>query len=209
MSRTLELAYEHIYAAIARGRLAAGDHIREEMIAADLGISRTPVREAIRRLEGEGLVIITRNAGADVVDLDPEDVVETFRLRAMLEGYAVERAATRITAEELQTLEHLDQQLAALHTEGADLLSATRLNAGFHLKIAEAARNPQLHALIRSLVHVPLTLMHREGWGRRLADSRGYDEHTRIVQALRSGDGDLARSLMQTHILGARPKFEI
>ena len=205
MSRTVELAYDFIYGAIAGGRLRPGDHVPEEMIAAELRVSRTPVREAIRRLETEGLVVLTRNSGADVVLLGPEDVVETFRLRALLEGYAAERAATRITSGDIAALERLAASMSALEGGNIDLLTATRLNVDFHLQIAAAAQSRQLYALIRALVHVPLTLMHRDGWGTQLAHARGYDEHTRIVEALRAGDADLARTLMQTHILGARP----
>jgi len=209
MSRTVELAYDFIYSAIASGRLKPGAHIPEEMISAELQVSRTPVREAIRRLETEGLVVLTRNSGADVALFSREEIVETFRLRAMLEGYAAERAATRITPAQLAALEKLVQEMLALSRETAevDLLTNTRLNVAFHLAIAEAAQSQRLYALIRALVHVPLTIMHHDGWGVQLAHARGYDEHARIVEALRARDPDLTRSLMQAHILGARPRL--
>ncbi|MBX9759186.1 MAG: GntR family transcriptional regulator [Beijerinckiaceae bacterium] len=206
MSRTVELAYDFIYGAIASGRLRPGDHVPEEMIAAELRVSRTPVREAIRRLETEGLVVITRNSGADIVLFGPEDIIETFRLRAMLEGYAAERAASRVDAHGLEELDALVARMSGLRT-GADLLSATRVNAAFHLRIAEAADSARLYALIRGLVHTPLALMHSNGWAAQLDGARGFDEHARIVDALRNRDADLARALMQTHILGARPKL--
>jgi DNA-binding GntR family transcriptional regulator len=203
MSRTMEKAYDYIYAAIASGRLAPGEHVPEEKVAAELNISRTPVREAIRRLESEGLVVITRNSGADVLRLDDEEIVETFKLRAMLEGYAAHRAASRVSAQDLAMLGSLAGRIAALDQTDVDLLDATRLNAEFHLQIARSARSPRLYSLIRGLVHVPMTLMHRGDWGMRLAGARGFDEHSQIVEALRHGDGDLAQSLMQAHILGA------
>ncbi len=206
MSRTVELAYDFIYNAIASGRLRPGDHIPEEMIAAQLRVSRTPVREAIRRLEMESLVVLTRNAGADVALLSPEDIVETYRLRAMLEGSAAERAASRIDAGGLAELDELVARMSQMNRAGADLLNATRVNATFHLKIAEAAASSRLCALIRGLVHVPLTLMHPDGWAARLDGAAGYDEHARIVDALRMRQGDLARALMQMHILAACPQ---
>lgn len=207
MSRTVELAYDFIYAAIASGRLRPGDHVPEEMIAAELRVSRTPVREAIRRLETEGLVVITRNSGADIVLFGPEDIIETFRLRSMLEGYAAERAATRVDERALADLDALVARMSNLRAS-TDLLSATRVNAAFHLRIAEAAGSSRLFALIRGLVHTPLALMHRNGWAAQLDGARGFDEHARIVEALRNRDPDLARALMQTHILGARPQVE-
>ncbi len=207
MSRAVEHAYDFIHAAIATGRLRRGVHVPEERIAKELGLSRTPVREALRRLEADGLVVISRNSGADVVRMQPDEIAELFRLHDMLEGHAAERAATRIDLAGLDALEDLACRLAVLVRPGEppDQLQAARLNAGFHLAIARAAESPRLLALIRGLVHVPLAVMHEAGWGERLRRAGGYAEHGRIVQALRRRDPDLARVEMELHILSARP----
>lgn len=207
MSRTVEKVYNFLYSAIASGRLRPGSHLAEEQVAEELGVSRTPVREAIRKLETDGLVVLTRNSGADVALLGDDEIAETFHLRAMLEGYAAERAATRITPDQLVALDDLAARLAETPRtgEGSAILESGRLNAAFHLAIAEAAQSGKLLALIRALVHLPLTIMHQQGWAAQLARSTGYRDHEQIIEALRQRDPILARARMQLHILNARP----
>ena len=207
MSRTVDNAYDYIYSAIANGHLLPGAHIPEEMISARLAVSRTPVREAIRRLQADGLVVITPNSGADVAFFGPQEIAETFRLRALLEGQAAERAASRIAEADLAELDCSVKSLAKTSAAHDDVFEATRLNAAFHIKIAEAAESPRLLQLIRGLVRIPPALMHGGNWAERLLNAPGHDEHARIVAALRARNGALSRALMQAHILAAQPAF--
>ena len=208
MSRAVEAVYDHLYAGIAGGRFRPGSHLAEEAIAAELDVSRTPVREAIRRLEKDGLVVLARNSGASVVLLRDGDIEQTFQLRALLEGQAAERAATRITEIQAAVLAETVRGITALAGAGdqVDVLRATRLNAAFHLGIAEAADSAPLLALIRALIHVPMTILHQGGWATQLSRSSGYADHERILAALRARDAELARVEMQGHILRARPR---
>ena len=99
------IAVDLIRDAILEGRIGPGDRLKEETIARDLGLSRTPVREALLLLQGEGLVESSPNRGATVRAFDADEIEEMYQLRAVLEGYAARRAAVRIRPDELQLLE--------------------------------------------------------------------------------------------------------
>jgi DNA-binding GntR family transcriptional regulator len=207
MSGTAERVYAFIRDDIVRGRHAAGAHLREVEIAAALGTSRTPVREALLQLEAEGLVVLSRNSGANVRAYSLDDAREIYWMRSMLEGRAAARAAARITAADIKALAALcDAMEAGAQGEEVDLVAFGADNARFHLIIAEASSSPVLAAQIRELVRLPITLFRDATWAHQLSGAAGYQQHREIVRALASHNPAWAQAQMQAHILAASPR---
>ena len=186
---------------IIEGNLAAGERVAEDELARRLGVSRTPVREAMRVLEGHGLIVRQRGKGTYVARLTTSAEAETlYQLRAPLEGFLAERAAEGITAAELVQLESLAAGFrdALPGTDGHDLTVIIQADSLFHWCIYDAARSELV-----SIVH--------SYWGRLMRElySRAYvtespahfaGQHDEIVAALRARDGRAARKAMETHV---------
>jgi DNA-binding GntR family transcriptional regulator len=205
MTSATDLAYDAVLEGILAGTHAMGSRLREEELAAALGVSRTPVREALRRLHSEGLVELLPRRGALVARWDEEDLDEIFELRALLEGYGARRAARRIEAEKLDPLDELCDAMDAAATEGSDaaIATITELNLRFHREIHAAARNPRLVKALGSLVQVPLvhhTFHHYTPEELR----RSLGHHRELVAAIRAGDADWAEEVMRAHVHAAR-----
>lgn len=192
-------AYGRLLEDISAGRLAPGDRLRETEIATRLGVSRTPVREAIRLLEADGLVTHTPRVGAIVRRLGYAEVIELYEMRAVLEGTAARLTARSASDVELDELEALNQMLV----QAADPVAALSLNRQFHGTLLHAARNRFLHRSMESLERAmmilgPTTLAEAE----RIESAAG--EHGAILVALRARDGAGAEGLMRSHIEAAQ-----
>lgn len=204
MSASSDKVYEAIKHRILTGEFDAGQRLPEDMIAADLSLSRTPVRDALRRLQADGLVEIVPNSGGRVAQWTPESLSELAQLRAMLEGYAAELAAAKIAAPALDRLDRLCNEMQIiLGTAQVDLIALSRNNLTFHREIAVAANNARLLASIEplwnfSLIQRKFALFTND----RLVRTLGH--HHEIAAALREHDRDWARSIMQTHIQASR-----
>ena len=148
-------AADAIRTAILEGELAPGDRLKEREIAQQLGISSTPVREALQSLDAEGLIELVPNRGATVRSYDEETLEELYRLRALLEGHAAGQAAERITEAQLALLEESNERFAKLRTDD-DLRSLVRENLVFHSLIIEAAGGAKLAELVQNVMHIPL-----------------------------------------------------
>lgn len=199
------MVYTTLRARILSGELSANTMLREQALAAELGVSRTPVREALRRLAEAGLVAFSPNRGATVVAWTIDQVRETYMVRAGLESRAAGLAAARITAAEVDTLaaliDAMEPFVTAVDDAGMDELQ--RLNAEFHRLVVDASRSPQLLALTSNVARVPLMAdaFRRQGVQYR---ARSNHQHRDILTALRSGDAIWAEVAMRSHILGAR-----
>lgn len=204
MARAPEIAYAMIRAAILSGEFTRGARLREEVLAERAGVSRTPVREALRRLNAEGLVDLEPNRGARVMAWTERELEDLYEARALLEGYGARMAAARITEEELDELAAIASKMAAVAAASparADEL--TVLNGEFHRAIVRASRNAQIDSLVRGLMELPLihrTFQHYSP--ERMSASRHH--HNELVDALRARDGEWAESIMRAHILAAR-----
>lgn len=185
---------------VITGELAAGAELRQRDLAARFGVSPTPVREALKRLESEGLVEYDVHRGARVIDTAFEADEENFLIRASLEGLAIRLAAARISDEDLAELEQLNRELA---THDSRDIRAVELNRQFHFKLFEAARSPLLLALLRLLWH---SFKQAARIARPMADS--VEQHREIIDALRAGDADRAEATLQRHILEGRSAGE-
>lgn len=206
MARLADTAYDQLRAAILRGELPHGERLAEEDIADNLGISRTPVREALRRLASEGLVDVAPNRGASVARWESEDLQEIFDLRAMLESYATQRATPRRTQVVMNQLTAICDEMESIFAKssnGRSLESLAAANRSFHRLIMEAAQSPRLLAMIDSLTHVPVVMQTFTQYSHH-ALQRSLHHHREIVDAMNAGDADWAGSIMRAHILAAR-----
>lgn len=192
--------YEALRRAVVSGALKPGQRLNEAEIARQMQISRAPIREAIRQLEQEGLLASVPRRGTFVVSLSTDDVEEVYTLRADLEARAVRRALSRLTADDLATLEsHVaTMRAAALAGDIAQLLAA---DIDFHRTIVEAAGWARLRKLWEGLHPQTLTLYTIT----TLTDWSPLDHaqrHDPLLAAIRSGDPDVAAAAIQDHILG-------
>ncbi len=190
-----EQIVDSIRDAIIRGVLKPGERVAEPELALRFGISRTPIREAFRQLESEGYLRITPRRGAVVVALTEKDVSEFYDVKAVLEGHAAQRAATRLTAADLAELDRLNAELARLAEQG-DVRAFFDVHNAFHDVFLKAAGNDRLEQMLRSLVQqferYRLASLVQPGRMRR-----SVDDHTRIIAAFRSRDPERAEALVR------------
>lgn len=196
-------AYRLIRDEILSGRRAGGEWLREGELADSIGVSRTPVREALRRLTAEGLLSYERHRGVQVKSWDIADLDEIFSLRMVLEPWGCSLAAERATVD-VDRLEELACAMDALVTDGqpTDLDELTDLNNRFHRAILEGAGNNRLATVLGSVVQLPIvwrTFAHY----RPDALRRSLAHHHELIAALRARDADWAQSVMCSHIKSA------
>jgi DNA-binding GntR family transcriptional regulator len=188
--------------AIISGVLPPESRLYERRIGAELGVSRTPVREALAMLESEELVVSVPNKGTIVRRITAEEITQTYEVRIQLEGYAARLAVEHVTARELARLEQLDRAMQrALRRKESDddrLLELTSLNADFHLAIAEAGRNRILVRTIKSLIETPV-YARAYFWYANPRRSESVSEHARMVELLRAGDPAACERFWQEH----------
>ena len=199
-----ERVYDDLRAAIIGGEYAPGERLRAEALAARFGTSRTPVREALMLLEGDGLVEIEPRRGAVVRSFDPADLVDLYEVRALLEARAAGLAAARIAPADLALLEATCERVEGLTGNSArtiDTLIAT--NEDFHRILIEAAGSPRLSAALRTVAGIPRPFK-TVFWNDASARARSLAAHREIIAGLRAGSSDRAESAMRLHVLNAR-----
>jgi len=186
----------HVREAIMIGELRAPAYIRTEHLAAELGVSATPVREALMILHSEGAVRWEPRRGFRVLPLTERDVADLFDVQAHLAGELAARAATALPEEELDRLEGVQSRLEQAARDG-DAELVDRLNHEIHRTINRSSGSHRLTALLKSTVHyVPLRFFGTvEGWPE--ASAR---DHAPILAALRARDPEAARTAMSAHI---------
>src|SRR5260221_4233851 len=205
MAAAVERAYRTIRDGIVSGAYGPGAHLTAQGLAAASGISRTPVREAMRRLHAECLIRFIPNRGAFGTHLDERDISKIYDLRVALEGYAAEAAAHEGTAAQTDALESLAREMAAAveQSPGPAIDRITQLNNEFHKLIVTAAANPRLETALASIVEMPLVLRTFRHYSQDEL-RRSMTQHLELVEALRAHDGLWARSVMSSHILAGR-----
>ena len=192
-------AYERLIADIRTGQLRPGDRLTETDLAERLGISRTPVREAIRMLESDGLVDHQPRSGARIRRLDMAEVTELYEMRAVLEGTAARFAARAAYDSELAELEAINAEMAAAGGKPERLYHANRQ---FHRVLMNAARNRFLWRSVEA-VQKTLLILGRSTMEEADRAQAAVAEHAAVLAALRAHDGDAAESAMRRHIEGA------
>jgi len=189
--------------AIFSGELRPGQTPGEENLARQLGISRTPVREALVLLRGEGLVETPPNRPAAVRSFTGHDLREMHSLRAVLEGYAARTAAPNLTDRQVGELERSVERYAGMMDNDAMLRELVGENFTFHNTIIEAAGSERLETMIRQTTAMPLIYRSYMTYSRENRDS-ALQDHRKILAALRDRDPERAESLMKAHVLWAR-----
>jgi DNA-binding GntR family transcriptional regulator len=195
-------ATELIREAIIDGRLEPGRRLKEEELARELGISRTPVREALLMLQAEGLVVAIPNRGAMVRVHTTEDLDDLYQLRALLEGYAARRAATRISEKELQQLNSSCDRFESLDPD-EELRELVRENLLFHSSILDAAGSARLGSMVRRVIELPLVYKSYI-WYSPDQKRISAHYHRQIVNALAARDSERVELIMKEHIFEAR-----
>jgi len=203
--RAVDRAYEAVRSGIIAGRYLAGARLTEQEIATRVGVSRTPVREALRRLDAEGLVEFTPNLGAVVTTWTEEDSDEIFDLRAMLESYGARRATIRATDEQIAELRRLAelQYRESVERRTGYLERIADLNSQFHRRMQEAAASNRLSRALAALIEAPLMMRTFQKYTPEDLQ-RSAQHHLEIVLALEARDPEWAASVMLSHIHAAR-----
>jgi DNA-binding GntR family transcriptional regulator len=190
----IDLTTAAIREMILGGELKPGTPLRQRDLAKRLGVSVTPVREALRRLESEEIVAFNAHTGATVIKVDYGPTRENFLIRASLEALASEFAAPKISTQQISELIWLNEQMRECGTR--DLQNLGDLNRRFHFLIYDATDLALLNSLIRrlwqSFGHGPLLLHNAE---------ESLLQHAEIIEALRDGDADAAGRATRNHIL--------
>jgi len=190
-------AYRHILQRIRLGELGPGARVRTEEIAAAIGMSRQPVREAVRRLEAEGYLTSRPNRGAMVSKYTAEQLLEVFEIRTALECLAVGIATPQLRPEDFARLEKLLDAMS-----GANNATNTWLaqHTEFHMAIVGMARRPRL-ALEIARLHAALEPYLRLWFVHAGTPSDAREEHEQLLRALRSGYPDHAKDVLHDHVL--------
>jgi DNA-binding GntR family transcriptional regulator len=186
------------------------DELREITIGEELGVSRTPVREALRQLELEGLVEIIPNKGAYVTGISRKDVADIYKIRSMLEGMCARWATEYITGKQIEELEEV-LLLSEFHlrkkSEG-QAEQVTELDGKFH-KILYAASNSRILEHVLSDFHKYVQMARAMSVGEKNRAEKSIQEHRQILEAIKKRDGELAEKLANRHIMNVMKNLHL
>jgi len=195
-----EKVYYYIKDLILSGQLKGGERIPEETVARKFGVSRTPIREALKRLEVYGLVILKPRSYAEIISISHQEAEEIAQVRASLESLAVRLLADRLTEEDMLQLQRISEECYSAF-EGNDRARGFEKDSEFHLEISRRSGNAYLYNLFEKL-DSKVQLLRLE-LKLPIEDLKGFvKHHSVILDALNKRDGKLAAKLMEEHILG-------
>lgn len=206
--KAADKAYFALRKALIEGTYPPGTRITEQEIAVIADVSRTPVREAMRRLEAEGLLDVVAHQGAFIKAWSDDDAEDIFELRTMLEAFVARRAAEYASPEQLARLRRLaeTQLTEATDCQAGYLERIADLNGQFHQTLQDAAASERLKTTLATLTEAPLVLQTFRDYAHEDL-VRSAHHHLEIVQALEAGDGSWAATVMRSHVLSARSVF--
>ncbi len=184
--------------AIVSGQLGDNEELNQVELARHFGVSRVPVREALRRLEAEGLVVAEAHRRVVVQGLTPDRVAEIFEIRALLEGFMLERSAPNLTAGDFQALGRVIDKMDAVKDHGKWLA----LNHDFHNGLLARSDTPTAVSVVERLSHQVERYLRRSGGVER--NQEVGREHRAVLEAVESGDTEKAVELLREHILATR-----
>ena len=200
MSRASDHAYAAIRAMILSGELAPGAQLSEGGLAEACGVSRTPVRDALRRLESELFIRRSESQRSFVAEWSLDDLEEAFELRAMLEGQAARRAAERIGPLQLEQLRAHNRRIHdAISANEPDVAGFLEHNRQFHTIILDAAGSPRLASMLGLLIEQAVVWRTAQSYDRDNLQ-RSHHEHEELLAAFARGDGEWAAATMTAHI---------
>lgn len=193
-----EMVYEELKMQILKGSIIPGTRMMEVELAEEMGVSRTPIREAIRKLEKEGLVTIEPRRGAYASMISTEDMVEILEVRQDLEGLAAYFAADRMTKSQMEELKQVSNSYNEAVKEG-NMEAMIKHDTRFHHIIVESCRNKILVQMIEQLQELVLRFRYIYYDNFKRAENMP-EEHEAIVAAIAEGDADKARAAADIHI---------
>lgn len=202
-----ERVYAQLLEAIVTGAIRPGEKIRELELSRRYGVSRGPVRDAIRRLEHYRLVVHTPNVGARVVELSPQVLHETFMVREAMEGLAARLAAENMTDAEIAELGTLLAEHEA-DIDDPDVFARGDRDLDFHYRIVRGAKNALVSEILGEDLYQLLRLYRYQHRGAPKRGRRVLVEHRRVFEAIADRDGELAEIMMRRHIATARRVLE-
>jgi DNA-binding GntR family transcriptional regulator len=199
-----DVVFERLRDAILDGRLKAGQWLRQETLAQELGVSQMPVREALKRLVAEGLAVRIPYKGVKVIEFSPEDIVDICTVRLVLEGLAVRLATPLITDEELERLKEILRELEGYASQ-SQIAQRCQLNDEFHLSICRASGRQYLVRLLETVWRWFPSVVLYEGAFRQeellpVRMGREMREHRAILAALERRDAQQAEEETRRHI---------
>ena len=211
-SASLTLAdrvFAQIQDAIVKGELTAGAKISEAELTTRYGVSRGPLREALRRLEARKLLTRIPHVGVRVVALSIDELLQIYQVREMLEGMAARLAAVHVTPEEVQGLKALLQR----HEQQSELQAGTGYyqeegDFDFHYRIVKASRNDVLIQMLCGELYHRVRLYRYQFSATEGRPHKAFSEHHRIIEAIEARDAELAEFLMRRHISSSRQNIE-
>lgn len=196
-------AYAFIDARIRSGVYGAGQRLVADDIAAELSMSRMPVREAFRRLASDGVIMLRANRGAIVSSLGEQDIREVFEMRAVLEGLAAGVAATRMTPSQMRDLERLLDRMEEANLEHQTWVTRHR---AFHEYLTDLAGMPRVSRQI-AVLHTVIEPYMRDWVSREVNSMQSRNCHEHIMVALRHGDRATTEQVLRSHVLSTIPPF--
>lgn len=208
MATAWEQAYLALRRRLADGTYPPGSHLREEDLAAQLGVSRTPVREALRRLDAEGWLRVVPNQGAFAAEWSDADIEEVYDLRAVLESHAAEHAANaadrRLVAVMEAACEQAESALPADSQAAVEAISDA--NVRFHRALWEMSGQARCSAILSSLAVPPMALRNFRNFD-AAGLRRSLDQHREMIAAIVVGDAAWASAVMRAHVQAGRAVF--
>jgi len=186
---------------ILSGKYADHEELKEVAIGEELGVSRTPVREAFRQLELEGLIQIIPNKGAYVTGITEKDVQDIYMIRSLLEGLCARWTTEHITKEQLEEMEE-NVYLAKFHAQKGHLEQLAELDNRFHEIMYEACNSKMLEHQLRDF-HEYVLRVRRRTLNNASRGPKSNEEHEQILEAIKAGNADLAEKLANQHIINA------
>ncbi|MFG6149362.1 GntR family transcriptional regulator [Halobacillus sp. B23F22_1] len=200
-------AYESIKKAILHGDYPPKMRLTEEYLASQLSLSRTPIREALRQLESEGLIVSLKR-GVSVRHFTKQDIEQIYDLRVLLEGYAAAQAALHRTKEDLEEMNQANELYETAITSYFDSGSTTidhilDINQQFHDTVIKASQNQHIHSHMSKVVVVPL-IFRSFYWFDEYQLRHSLDVHKTILKAIEQQDTERARAAMHEHIYHGR-----
>jgi DNA-binding GntR family transcriptional regulator len=205
MTAAVDKAYAALREKIISGELAVGDRLKEREICAEIEVSRTPVREALHRLQADGLVEIEPRRGGVVAGVSETEAEEIYSLGILLESYGARLAAKRATEEDIAALDKIlvEMESALQAKSGPERSRYIELDIDFHRSILHITGNRRLRQLISQVVGMPVLVraFTRYSHAHLL---RSMQQHQAIAAALRAGDAEWAEAAMRSHILAGR-----
>lgn len=200
-----ERIYNLIKESILTGNLESGSRLVELSLASELGVSRTPIREALKRLSVEGLVTVDPVRGMIVRRIDPHEVADFYITREVLDGLAARLAAERVSGDQLIRLRTMLEAMESAHQRN-DRIGMVQANMRFHDAVFRAAANRWLLSLGRSMIDF-VRLMSAAAYTDPVRDQEVVEEHRRIQDALEAKDPDAAEMASREHMVQARLHF--